>query len=133
MLYADSRHKTFFLRHRAVAQGSHETEALIYLLGICDTTRNHYSEIYDENTREIDIAQLQKGWQTGTTIKITRLAFNLFSGFIYEDSDDFFKNKISKYYSVDEIFSCGYGPYLYQAIKLRYPEYNTPRGIEGNE
>lgn len=63
------------------------------------------------------------GIQTGTSKKVTRLAFNLFNGAVCDSDEDFENNRVSPYYAVDEIFCCGLAPYFYQAIKLRYPEY----------
>lgn len=58
---------------------------------------------------------LHEGWQTGGTVRLTRLAFNLWNGYA-EQGDE----RMSTPY---EIFDCGYAPYFYEAIKMRYPEY----------
>ena len=55
---------------------------------------------------------LSLSWQTDTSRKTTRLAFNLWNSF--EDGI---------YSSVDAIFSCEYAPFFWEAIKLRFPEY----------
>jgi hypothetical protein len=44
---------------------------------------------------------------------------------MYDSQEDYEENKISYRYGVDEIFCCGYAPYFYEAIKLRYPEYTN--------
>ena len=66
---------------------------------------------------------LNSGWQTGTRMKITWLAFNLWDGNTFESIEDYEEDKVSSKYAVDEIFCCSYAPYFYEAIKLRYPEY----------
>lgn len=57
---------------------------------------------------------LRKGWQTGTSLRTTRLAYNLWCTYIDENP---------KYSTPDEIFCCSYAPYYFEAIMLRYPEY----------
>jgi hypothetical protein len=54
--------------------------------------------------------------------------FNLWNGYCsdgetYTDADGYESDLPSRMYAVDEIFCCGYAPYFYEAIKLRYPEY----------
>ena len=101
------------------------------MIGSADT-RGHYKTIFDPVRKEINIEGLNKGWQTGTSMKITRLAFNLWNGMTYDSRESLEGNKVSPYYAVDEIFCCGYAPYFYQAIKLRYPEYTASEKGELN-
>ena len=68
---------------------------------------------------------LHSEWQTGGSLKVTRLAFQLFtdgtpSAFLCLDKPDIVE---CKRYSVSDIFCCGYAPFFVEAIKLRYPEY----------
>ena len=58
---------------------------------------------------------LHEGWQTGGSIRLTRLAFNLWNGYA-EKGDE----RMSTPY---EIFDCGYAPYFFEAIRLKYPDY----------
>lgn len=69
---------------------------------------------------------LHQGWQTSGSVRVVRLAFNLYTDGTpsvedYESRDE----QISKCkeYSVSDIFCCGYAMYFWQGIKLRYPEY----------
>ncbi|OPZ95037.1 MAG: hypothetical protein BWY74_00003 [Firmicutes bacterium ADurb.Bin419] len=98
-------------------------KALFYTLGLTNETRKNINSLFDFERRTIDFNGFKKGWQTGTSKKVTRLAFNLFNGSVCDSDEDFENNKVSPYYAVDEIFCCGLAPYFYQAIKLRYPEY----------
>lgn len=67
---------------------------------------------------------LQHGWQTGTSYKTTRLLMNLWNGWRYDSyTDDPEENSASADYVVDEIFTCSYAPYYWEAIRLRFPEY----------
>ena len=68
----------------------------------------------------IILSKFHSGWQTGTTYKICRLAFNLWNGYCYETNEDI-DNNISKDFAVDEIFCCEYIEYFFEAIRLRYP------------
>ena len=58
------------------------------------------------------------------------MAFSLWNDFSYESKEDFQKENVSKNYNVSEIFCCGYAPYFYEAIKLRYPEYTKEKNFE---
>ena len=99
--------------------------SLIYTLAICDITRNHFKNIFNIKEGTININALSEAYQTSTSIKVTRLAFNLFNSCIYDTDEDIEKDKVSKLYAVDNIFCCTYAPYFYESIKLRYPEYNN--------
>lgn len=65
-----------------------------------------------------------KGWQTGTSRKVTRLAFNLWNGWCRENETD---EQASCLYAPDEIFCCGYQEYFFEALRLRFPEYSQCR------
>lgn len=98
-------------------------KCLVYTLGLCETTRKHFKEIYSIKDG-IYIDSLQARWQTGTSVKVTRMAFNLYNdSIIYESEDDIDKKVISTKYCPSELFSCSYAPYFFEAIKLKYPEY----------
>ena len=61
---------------------------------------------------------LQEGWQTSSSIKATRLMFNLWNC-CTEDSSD--SPNSSRYFAVDEIFyNYEYAPFFYEAIRIRY-------------
>ena len=58
---------------------------------------------------------LHEGWQTGGSIRLTRLAFNLWNGYT--------ENRYERLSTPYEIFDCGYAPYFFEAIRLKYPDY----------
>lgn len=98
--------------------------ALLYTISICKETREHIEEIFDVKSDEANIDAIQRKWQTGTSKKVTRMAFNLWNGsLIYDSEDDLENRKISLEYAVSEIFCCSYAPFFWEAIKIRYPEY----------
>jgi len=71
---------------------------------------------------------LNKPFQTSTSLKTTRLAFNLWNGTVYDsDPPETYINKDgekeyvpSKYYAPDNIFNCTYTPYYMEALKMRF-------------
>jgi len=72
---------------------------------------------------------INAGWQTSGSMRVTRLAFNLFTDCAATAySDDDYPDVVElKYYSVSDIFCCEYAPYFIEAIKLRYPEFMKER------
>ena len=71
---------------------------------------------------------LNKPFQTSTSLKTTRLAFNLWSGTVYDsdepetyiDTNGEKKYVPNKYYAPDTIFNCTYAPYYFESIKIRF-------------
>lgn len=88
-------------------------EALIYLLTLDTVTRSHINELYSITEDCIRLDGLEAAWQTGTTTRVTRLAFNLWNGFTDEDNATSF--------TPYELFCCDYAPYFIEAIKILYP------------
>lgn len=129
ILYQDSEHYTFTAEKlRELQKAGYRpdvyAQALLYTLGICADTRAHFDDLFDMEEHGIKPDGLLHGWQTGTTRKATRLAFNLWNGCTYDSAEEADMCKHSPFYAVDEIFCCGYQPYFMQAIRLRFPENN---------
>lgn len=102
--------------------------ALAYLLTLDKVLREHIEDVYDFKDDVIKIEGLHREWQDGTSLKTTRLAFNLWNGCadegeVYVDKDGYKIPLPSDYYTPEKIFCSGYAPYFWEAIKLRYPEY----------
>jgi hypothetical protein len=93
-------------------------KALAYLITLDSECRKHIDDLYDFGRKAIRPDSLNKGWQTGTSIKTTRLAYNLFTG-----STLWCEKGTERFCSASEIFCCGYAPYYFEAVKLRFPEY----------
>ena len=103
-------------------------KALIYCLGITNDTRRNVYQIYDFKTGCVKTECLQEGWQTSGSLKVVRLAFNLYCNGTpsvddYEDAAGRLKECMR--YSAEELFCCSYAPYFWQAVKIRYPEYTN--------
>lgn len=102
--------------------------ALVYCLGIDRDTRDHVKQIYDFKTGNVKPECLREGWQTSGSVKIVRMAFNLYcngtpSVYNYDDSDADGQLHEMSCYTAEELFCCGYARYFWEAIKIRYPEY----------
>ncbi|MBR2283921.1 MAG: hypothetical protein IJ874_05815 [Ruminococcus sp.] len=101
-----------------------------YLIALDSVCRQHVEDIFDFQEDGIKRNSLNRGWQTGTSKRTTRLAFNLWNscctdGETYTDKDGYEDELPSSYYSPDYIFCCEYAVYYWEAIKLRYPEYTN--------
>lgn len=118
IIFINDEHEKFFytrmeqIKNRDVYQAS-----LIYILGISENTRDHFDTIFDIKKGLIKPDCLDKAWQTGSTLRTIRLAFNLYTNGIPEDY------QYAKYYSASDIFCSSYAPYYWQGIKIRYPDY----------
>ncbi len=103
-------------------------KALCYCLGISADTRNHVNDIYDFQTGYVKPECLHEGWQTSGSVKVVRMAFNLYCN--GTPSVDDYRRKDEqlrecRQYTVEELFCCAYAPFFWQAIQIRYPEYAT--------
>ena len=101
-------------------------KALVYYLGLEEDTRECIGSIYDFRTGCVKTECLHEGWITSGSAKIIRMAFYLYCNDAPSVNDyDNAEEKVEEYkkYSVEDIFSCGYARYFWQAILLRYPEY----------
>ena len=126
ILFFDEQHSRFYhdQHQRAKKLGIPRDayfDALVYLCGLCEETRRSFHTMFDWKCRGIVPGSLNEGWQTGTTRKVTRLAFNLWNGFC---GDDDTSEEVSPFCVPDEIFCCHFQPYFFEAIRLRFPEYS---------
>ncbi len=128
--YYDKIHKELFieiLSKMKIRDCYHISVA--YLISLDKVCREHIDDLFDfkENHIKPDTA-FNHGWQTSSSLKTTRLAYNLWNGYCtdgetYTDKNGYESFLISNEYAVDNIFCCSYSPYYWQAVQLRYPEY----------
>ena len=134
MIFIDDAHRDFYESEMTALKDDCHHRALVYTIGICSDTRRNFSAMYDKKERAIISDSIYAAWQTGSSTKLTRLAFNLFTDRVptalaYDDTgrtvtEDF--NECQRY-SVSDIFCCSYATYFFEAIRIRYPEYfKTP-------
>lgn len=99
-------------------------QTIAYLISLDSVCRQHIADMFDFEEDVIIPECLRKPWQTGTSKKTTRLAFNLWNGYNSE-GEPLEEEQPSTNYTPEHIFACSYAPYYWQAIQLRYPEYTN--------
>lgn len=105
-----------------------ERKALAYLFALDTVCFEHIRDLYDFSDNRIMLSGLEKDWQTGTSGRTTRLAFNLYNGYCsdgetYIGSDGTEDNLPSACYSPAYLFCCEYAKYYVEALKIRFPEF----------
>lgn len=130
MKFINEEHKKFFSKKFKETEKYGKTDeyysSMIYTLSICETTREHFNDIFDIKTGEINLGCIQTRWQTSTSLKVTRMALNLWNhNLMYDSEEDLGQNILSCHYAPSEIFCCSYAPYFWEALKIRYPEYSN--------
>lgn len=123
---SDAHKKFYYEKLKEVPYQDAYHNALFYCLGISDDTRRNIYNIYDFKTGCVKTQCLHEGWQTSGSVRVIRMAFNLYcngtpSVYDYEYTEE--KIEECGQYTVEELFCCSYAPYFWQAIQIRYPEY----------
>ena len=123
MIFKNDAHRAFYNHYTEILRDDCYTKALIYTLGMCDDTRRNFETIYDIKDKSVCPEVITAAWQTGGSLRVTRLAFQLFTDCtpsVDPDKPDICE---CQKYSVSDIFCCEFAPYFFEAIKIRYPEY----------
>jgi len=114
--FASKEHKTFYTDMLATTCNDDAFhKALFYTMGISVDTRRNIRSLFDFKGDCIKPEGLSAPWQTGSTKRLCRLAFNLWNGWTEEGKEQY----SAPYY----LFDCSFAPYFFEAIRLRYPEY----------
>lgn len=127
ILFVNQEHEDFYnetlnkVRYQDVYH-----QALCYCLGINADTRRNINHIYDFKSGRVKTECLNEGWQTSGSLRVVRMAFNLYCNGTpsvndYKDAEDQLTE--CRQYTVEDLFCCEYAPYFWQAIQIRYPEY----------
>lgn len=129
ILFLGEKHEAFFQdQMKRVRRNDVYHRALIYCLGISEDTRRNIDQIYDFDAGCVKPECITMGWQTSGSLRVTRLAFNLYcdgTPTVDDEMKEDAQMRECRSYCVDDIFCCSYAPYFWQAIKIRYPEYTT--------
>lgn len=118
-------------RYYAVLErmGKTDTEhrAVAYLLALDNECYKHKESLFDfveDGIKPWGVFNLP--WQTGTSVKTSRLIFNLWNTRYYDLEDDNREIKESAWkYTPNEIFSSSLARWYFEAIKLLYPHIGT--------
>lgn len=112
ILFISEAHEKFYYDQLQKMQEQDEYhKALCYCLGISNDTRRNINRIYDFKTGCVKPECLNEGWQTSGSMKVVRLAFNLYcNGTPSVDEDTTTDEQLyeCRQYSVEELFCCEY-------------------------
>lgn len=116
MRFANEEHKAFYRKMLGATRKIDVFhKAFFYTIGISSETRTNIRTLFDLKEDCIKPEGLSAPWQTGSTCRLCRLAFNLWNGWTDEGNE----NRSTPYW----LFDCSYAPYFFEAIRLLYPEY----------
>ena len=77
--FISKEHKEFYLEYLPKCRWKDVYhKALVYCLGIDRDTRKHVNRIYDFKNGSVKPECLQEGWQTSGSVRVVRMAFNLY-------------------------------------------------------
>lgn len=108
-------HEQFMLEAISRTKCDPYHQACFYLFGLTTETRENINSLFDFQQDSIRPNGLDAGWQTSATARITRLAFNLWNGYVSAQN--------YQLYTPEDLFACEYALYFMEALKLRYPEF----------
>ena len=127
LIFISKAHKKFYYEKlKEVRCEDVYHKALVYCIGICNDTRRNADKIYDFKSGLVKPECLHEGWQTSGSVRVVRMAFNLYCNGMpsvdnYRKKDEQLKETAC--YSVEELFCSEYAPFFWQAVQIRYPEY----------
>ena len=75
---SEAHEKFYYEKLKEVRYQDVYHKALCYCLGINDDTRRNANRIYDFKTGCVKTECLHEGWQTSGSVKVVRMAFNLY-------------------------------------------------------
>ena len=106
---SDTHEKFYYEKIKEVRYQDVYHKALVYCLGICDDTRRNVDNIYNFKTGCVKTECLHEGWQTSGSVKVVRMAFNLYCNGMpsvsdYENAEE--QVVECRQYTVVEVFCC---------------------------
>jgi len=94
----------------------HQTAA--YLMALAQLVPD---DVFNFENDCIKTEGLNCSWQTTSSLRATRLMFNLWNGYVYEDKHAKANAIVSPLYAVHNIFcDSEYAPYFFNAICIRF-------------
>lgn len=122
VIFMNDKHRAFY-EEQVKKTSSYEDpcrKALFYALGLTEETCRNIKRLYNFKERCIEFDALGDEWQTGTSGRVCRLAFNLYNG-LHGEQDD---GESAEEYTPYGLFDCGLILYMLEAVKIRYAEYS---------
>jgi hypothetical protein len=116
VMFCSREHQEFFfdMMNRCKIKDSY-CRAFFYITGIAEETRKHIEKLFDFKRSGVIPEGINGGWQTSSTMRVCRLAFNLWNGYTEEGNEE-----ASTPY---DLFCCEFAPFFMEGIRLRYLEY----------
>lgn len=126
MKFLNKKHEAFYTLNIEKTNSFNDPyrKALFYTLGLTEETRNFIERLYNFKERCIEFDGLKDPWQTGTSMRVTRLAFNLFNGFNGDIGEDKPIDDCDKYTPYN-LFDTSLMLYMFEGIRLLYPYYTS--------
>ena len=117
---SDAHEKFYYEKLQEVRYQDVYHKALCYCLGINGDTRKNADRIYNFKTGSVKTKCLHEGWQTSGSLKVVRMAFNLYcnstpSVWDYEDAEE--QVNECRQYTVEDILTDLHGTDLLKVLK----------------
>lgn len=122
-VFIDREHEEFYEKMKEYYSVDCCRQALFYLLGASQVTREHIREIYAFKEKSIFLSCVNASFQTRTTKRICRLAFCLYgngapTAEILENDEECIEEL--KMYTPDNLFDCELKEVMIEAMRLRF-------------
>ena len=115
--FLSDEHESFYAQMMAQSkQNDCYHRSFFYVTGLVSEIRDHIGDVFDFQEDGIRPEGLDAVWQTGSSLRACRLAFNLWNSFGGP-------NGAEESYLPDAIFGDGLAPYFVEGLRLRFPEY----------
>lgn len=125
--FESAEHKKLFVEFLKKVRHLDSYHMMIAYLFTLDTScRYHIDDVFDFGGDGIKRDGLLKAWQTSTSARVTRLAFNLWNSCCSDGTGDVSPDGYDlpqAEFLPDEIFCDSLAEFFFEAIKLRYPQY----------
>lgn len=114
VIFKDDNHRKFYEDNirRTQSEMDPYRKAFFYTAGLTSETRREINDIYDYDDECIILNALKQPWQTGTSQKVTRLAYNLYNGYVGTESES------KELYTPYMLFESELIIYMLEAVKI---------------
>ena len=107
--FASGEHRDFFLSMMAKSRHNDSYHrSFFYVMGIAPETRANIQQMFNFKEDCIEPDGMHGGWQTSGTVRVCRLAFNLWNGYTEPEQSNAF--------SPEDLFCCEFAPYFMEGI-----------------